>query len=197
MAELQDAEKELYELTKKVALLRRDAKPVPIKNYTFQGLDGEVTLGELFGDKNVLFLIHNMGQGCRYCTLWADGLNGLIPHLEDQYALALVSKDNPQTQRAFANSRHWRFKMVSHAGGDYITEQTVMEGENNMPGIVCYMRKGGEIFRKNSSIFGPGDEYCPQWSILSLAGVTTEDWTPQFDYWKRPEKMDDGGKNLI
>jgi hypothetical protein len=22
-------------------------------------------------------------------------------------------------------------------------------------------------------------------------------WTPQFSYWRRPEKMDDGGANLI
>ena len=23
-----------------------------------------------------------------------------------------------------------------------------------------------------------------------------DDWTPQYSYWKRPEKMDDGGKNV-
>lgn len=196
MSELQNAEKELYELSKKVASLRRDSKPTPVKNYSFQSLEGEVTLLELFGDKETLFLIHNMGQGCRYCTLWADGFNGFVSHIESQYSLALVSKDNPQAQRTFANSRNWRFKMASHLGGDYIKEQTVMAGETNTPGIVCYIRKGEEIFRKNSSVFGPGDEYCPQWNILSLAGVSSEEWTPQFNYWTRPVKMDDGGQNL-
>jgi predicted dithiol-disulfide oxidoreductase (DUF899 family) len=196
MNELQEAEKELYELTRKVADLRKESKPAPVKNYAFKTLDGEVSLLELFGNRDVLFLIHNMGQGCRYCTLWADGLNGFIPHIESQFSLALVSKDSPQTQRQFANSRNWRFKMASHFGGDYIKEQTVLAGESNMPGVVCYTRKGDEIFRKNSSIFGPGDQYCPQWNLLSLAGVSTEEWTPQFHYWKRPEKMDDGGQNL-
>ncbi len=196
MTELQKAEKELFELTKKVASLRRDSKPVEVKNYTFQDTDGDVSLLKLFGDKDILFLIHNMGQGCRYCTLWADGLNGFVQHIESQYAFAMVSKDAPQLQRQISNSRGWRFKMASHGGGDYIKEQTVMIGENNMPGIVCYTKQGDQIFRNNSASFGPGDEFCPQWNILSLAGVSTEEWMPQFNYWKRPEKMDDGGKNL-
>lgn len=197
MNELQQAEKELFELTKKVAKLRRETKPVLVKNYTFTSIEGEVSLLDLFSDKDTLFLIHNMGQGCRYCTLWADGLNGFVPHIESEFALALVSKDDPQTQRRFANSRNWRFRMVSHGGGDYIKEQSVIAGENNMPGLVCYIKNGDEIYKKNSSIFGPGDEFCSQWNLLSLAGFSPEEWTPQYNYWKRPEKMDDGGQNLL
>lgn len=196
MTDLQKAEKELYELTQKVSQLRRDSKALPVKNYSFKTIESEVTLLDLFGEKDTLFLIHNMGQGCRYCTLWADGLTGFVQHLESQFAVAMVSKDDPQTQRQFANSRNWRFRMASHGGGSYIKEQTVLPGENNMPGIVCYIRKGNEIYRKNSAVFGPGDEFCSQWNILSLAGISTEEWTPQFNYWKRPETMDDGGKNL-
>jgi predicted dithiol-disulfide oxidoreductase (DUF899 family) len=196
MTELQKAERELFALTQKVSQLRRESALIAVKNYTFESMEGKVTLSELFGDKNILFLIHNMGQGCRYCTLWADGLNGLVQHLESQFSFAMVSKDSPQAQRQFANSRNWRFKMFSHSGGEYIKEQTVLAGESNMPGIVCYVRKGGEIYRKNSASFGPGDEFCSQWNILSLAGISTEDWTPQFGYWKRPATMDDGGKNL-
>lgn len=197
MTELQKAEKDLYELTAKVAKLRRDSKPIPVKNYSFKTAEGEVSLLSLFGAHDTLFLIHNMGQGCRYCTLWADGLNGFVTHLESQFAFALVSKDSPETQRALANARHWRFKMASHGGGNYIQEQSVQAGENNSPGMVCYVRKGNEIFKKNSVAFGPGDEFCSQWNILSLAGISNEEWTPQFSYWKRPEKMDDGGQNLI
>ena len=28
------------------------------------------------------------------------------------------------------------------------------------------------------------------------AGIGEADWTPQYIYWQRPEKMDDGGANL-
>ena len=142
-------------------------------------------------------MIHNMGQGCRYCTLWADGLNGLVPHLEDKFAVILASKDPPTLQRQFANSRGWRFRMVSHGGGVYIKEQTVYEGENNVPGIVCYERVGSKIVRRDAARFGPGDRFSPLWHILGLAGVSDGEWTPQFNYWQRPKKMDDGGKALL
>jgi hypothetical protein len=34
------------------------------------------------------------------------------------------------------------------------------------------------------------------WHFLALAGVGQNDWTPQFHYWRRPQKMDDGGENV-
>jgi hypothetical protein len=108
----------------------------------------------------------------------------------------LLSKDSPETQRKFANARGWRFRMASHGGGDYIREQTVMPGKDNYPGMVCYVRKGGQVFRKNSTVWGPGDVFCPQWPILSLAGLSEEEWTPQYSYWQRPDKLDDGGANV-
>ena len=197
MNELAQAEKELFELTQRVAKLRGEASSTAVKNYIFQGLEGERSLLSLFGEKEILFVIHNMGQGCRYCTLWADGLNGFVPHIESDFALALVSKDDPQTQRRMANSRQWRFTTVSHGGGEYIEEQTVQPGEANMPGMVCYERRGDAIFRKNSTVFGPGDEFCSLWNVLSLAGKSPANWTPQYQYWKRPKVMDDGGENLV
>lgn len=196
-SEIIKLEREIFELTAKLNELRRQSTGQEIKNYTFQTLNGPVSLLDLFGDREQLLLIHNMGQGCRYCTLWADGLNGFVPHLESVMALTLVSKDTPEIQRQFANSRGWRFSVASHGGGDYIQEQTVMQGADNMPGAVLYERRGEQIFRKNSCVFGPGDLYCSIWNLLGMAGIGEANWTPQFKYWTRPEKMDDGGQDLI
>ncbi len=195
--EIQKLEQELMSLVQKLQKLRKESPPSEVKNYRFQDLNGEVTLRQLFDEKKILFAIHNMGQGCRYCTLWADGFNAFVPHLEDRAALVLLSKDAPDVQRRFANSRGWRFHMASHGGGDYIKEQSVIPGENNVPGIVCYMREGDRIFKKNSTVLGPGDTYCPQWHILSLAGLAEDDWTPQYNYWQKPPKLDDGGQNVL
>ena len=195
--EIQKLEMEINALVLQLGALQKEAKSTPVNNYEFNDLNGSVDLLTLFGEKKTLFAIHNMGQGCRYCTLWADGLNGFLPHLEDEFAVVMLSKDSPEVQRKMALSRQWRFRMASHGGGKYIQEQTVMPGQNNMPGIVCYQRIEDAIFRKNASIFGPGDLYCPQWHILSLAGVSADDWTAQYNYWQRPQKMDDGGENLI
>ena len=194
--DIQKLEMEIFERVQKLEKLRKEAKPTPVKNYKFKDLNGDISLLDLFAGKDKLFLIHNMGQGCRYCTTWADGINPFIPHFESQFAIALVSKDTPDTQRRFANSRGWRFRTASHGGGEYITEQSVIPGEKNQPGITVYERQGDQIFKKNSSVFGPGDLFCSFWHFLSLAGVGTEEFTPQFNYWKRPDQMDDGGQNL-
>jgi predicted dithiol-disulfide oxidoreductase (DUF899 family) len=111
--------------------------------------------------------------------------------------VVLVSKDPPEVQRQFANSRGWRFRLASHGGGEYISEQSVAEGSANMPGAVVYERDGDRIIRKNRAVFGPGDLYCSMWNLLGLAGLSEQEWTPQFNYWRRPEQLDDGGANLI
>ena len=66
-----------------------------------------------------------------------------------------------------------------------------------MPGAVVYQRQGDQIYRKNGCVFGPGDLYCSLWNLLGLAGLSEENWTPQYRYWQRPDKLDDGGENLI
>ena len=194
--EILELERKIFELTAKLNELRKSSTGKEVRNYAFATLDGETSLLSMFGDKKQLLLIHNMGQGCRYCTLWADGFNGFLPHLESVMSVVLVSKDPPELQRRFANSRDWRFRMASHGGGDYIREQTVMNDTENMPGAVVYERDGNQITRKNSCVFGPGDIYCSMWSLLGLAGMGENDWTPQYAYWKRPDTMDDGGVNL-
>ena len=192
-SEITKVEAQIFELTKRLAQLRAEHPGTEVKNYKFETLNGQSSLLELFGDQDKLLLIHNMGQGCQYCTLWGDGLNGFVPHLESAMAMALVSKDEPELQRRFANSRGWRFQLASHSGGDYIKDQTVMEGAENMPGAVVYERRGDQIYRKNSCVFGPNDLYCAIWPLLGMAGLSEADWTPQYKYWSPPQQMDDDG----
>ncbi len=195
--EIKKLEHQIYELNLKLNELQKANPSEKVKNYTFKTLDGETTLLNLFGKNDKLLMIHNMGQGCRHCMLWADGFNGFLPHLESAMAVTLVSKDPPELQRRFANSRGWRFNLASHGGGEYIQEQTVTVGESNSPGAVVYERVGDEIYRKNSSEFGPGDLYCSMWGLLGLAGLGEAEWTPQYNYWQRPQKLDDGGLNVL
>lgn len=196
MSEADDLEAEIMEKALRLASLRRAEAPVEIDDYELETLNGPTRLSALFGDQEKLLVIHNMGQACRYCTLWADGLNGLVPHLEDAMAVALLSKDSPETQRRLALDRGWRFRMVSHGGGPYMTEQCAMQGYDNCPAAVVYERKDGAIVRRARTGFGPGDLYSPMWHLLALAGIGQNEWTPQFHYWRRPQAMEDGGANL-
>ena len=128
---ISELEKQIFELTTRLSELRKSNMGDVVQNYSFATLNGESSLLDMFGDRDQLLLIHNMGQGCRYCTLWADGFNGFLPPLDSEMAVVLVSKDPPDVQRQFANSRDWRFRLASHGGGDYIREQTVCLGEEN------------------------------------------------------------------
>jgi predicted dithiol-disulfide oxidoreductase (DUF899 family) len=195
-AEIRKIERQIHELTQQLNRLRGESPGEAVRNYRFETSSGSTSLLDLFGSMDTLLLIHNMGQGCRYCTLWADGFNGFVPHLESVMALTLVSRDPADLQRRFARSRGWHFNLASHGGGDYIREQSVGDGSGNSPGAVVYKRNGDNILRVNSCVFGPGDLYCSMWNLLGLAGMGDADWTPQFRYWSRPRKMDDGGKNL-
>jgi predicted dithiol-disulfide oxidoreductase (DUF899 family) len=192
-----ELERNIGELIAELNALRKTNPGTPVPNYTFATLTGQVTLLELFGGKDKLLAIHNMGQGCRYCTLWADGLNGLLAHLESALSVVLLSKDPPEVQRRFANARGWQFRLASHGGGAYIREQSVVNGDENFPGAVVYERDGDAILRKNSCVFGPGDLYCAMWSLLGLAGLGEDEWTPQYTYWKRPVELDDGGLDVL
>jgi len=193
---IRELEEQIFALTAELHELRRQEPGEAVDDYTFATVDGERSLSDLFGDKSQLLMIHNMGQGCRYCTLWADGFNGLLPHLESALAVVLVSKDDPELQRRFANSRGWRFRLASHGGGAYMREQVAEAEFDNMPGAAVYEKSDGRILRKNSCVFGPGDLYCSQWNLLALAGLSEAQWTPQFSYWQRPRQLDDGGANL-
>jgi predicted dithiol-disulfide oxidoreductase (DUF899 family) len=194
MSDAERLEIEIMEKALTLASLRKAEAPVEVKDYVFSTPDGETTLSKLFARRDRLLVIHNMGEGCRYCTLWADGLNGVLAHLEDAMAVALVSKDPPDVQRRLAQDRGWRFRMASHGGGSFMREQSV--GDGNYPGAVVYERRDGRIFRRGRAAFGPGDLYSPVWHLLALGGVGADDWTPQFHYWRRPQKMEDGGQNL-
>jgi len=194
---IESLEREIGERIARLNALRKENPHKEVPNYTFGTTAGDVGMLDLFAGQERLLLIHNMGQGCRYCTLWADGFNGLLAHLESAMSVVLVSKDPPDVQRRFAASRGWKFRMGSHGGGDYMTEQVAADGFDNMPGAALYEREGDTIFRKNSCCFGPGDIYCSMWSLLGLAGLGEEEWTPQYSYWRRPQQLDDGGKNLL
>ena len=58
-----ELERNIGELIAELNDLRKTNPGTPVPNYTFATLTGQVTLRELFGGKDKLLAIHNMGQG--------------------------------------------------------------------------------------------------------------------------------------
>ena len=192
MTKAQRIEERIMELSGQLAALRNAETGSEVPDYELQTTEGDVQLSQFFAGQERMLVIHNMGDACRFCTLWADGINGIL-HLEDAMAVLVVSKDPPDKQRAMAMDRGWTFRMASHGGGAYMHEQCGAKKHANQPGAAVYERVGGALIRKAFTEFGPGDLYSPMWHFLSLAGVAASDWTPQFHYWEHPEHLDEDG----
>src|SRR5262249_60427720 len=100
-ARLAESRRHIFALGGKIRERQQPVEPQEVMDYTFATRDGPVRLSQLFGDKASLFVIHNMGASCPYCTLWADGFNGVLPHIENRAAFVVASPDDPQAQEKF------------------------------------------------------------------------------------------------
>ena len=173
---------------KQLAEMLKEDPPREVEDYAFVGKDdAEVRLSDLFGEKEDLVLVHNMGAACPYCTLWADGFNGVVPHLEDRAGFVVVSPDEPAKQASFAASRHWTFRMVSDAEQRFTKDMGFL-GEHDgkamvMPGFSTFRRRSdGSIVRIGHSFFGPGDLYSGIWHLFAMLDGGAGDWQPRFTY---------------
>lgn len=183
--ELAQAEEEFVKVRERLAELRRQLPKEKVQDYALKGWDGkDARLSCFFGDKNDLILIHNMGTGCAYCTMWADGFNGVLHHLENRAGFVVVSPNDTETQKKFAASRGWKFKMYS-AKGTSFNKDMGFENEKGgaQPGVSVFRREGdGRIFRVSKASFGPGDDFCSVWHLFDLLAEGTAGWEPKFKY---------------
>ena len=160
-----------------------EAAQMEAADYTFDTLNGPVNLSTLFGGKRDLFVIHNMGVTCPNCTMWADGFNGLYPHIADRAAVALVSPDAPETQSAFAAARGWRFPMVSDASRGFFRAMGFANDSGRaLPGVSAFQKAGSKILRVSASGFDPDDDFCPTWRLFDLLPQGADGWRAQFKY---------------
>jgi predicted dithiol-disulfide oxidoreductase (DUF899 family) len=174
--------REIAALRDKMRALQNEAEPEEVENYRFATTDGPVRLSELFGEREYLFVIHNMGRGCPACTMWADGFNGVLPHLENRAAFVVSSPDDPETQRGVAAARGWRFRMVSHQGTGFAADMGYRSEQGCLPGVSVFRRIGDRIYRVSDAPFDEGDDFCTVYHLFDLLPEGAAGWRPQFSY---------------
>ena len=173
---------QIADLRKKMRDLQSDIEPEKVQDYDFSTLTGNVKLSQLFREKKILFVIHNMGIGCPYCTLWADGFNGILGHLQDRAAFVMSTPDTPGKQHSFAESRGWNFTMVSHEGTNFAEDMGYKGDDHWQPGISVFKKREGQIIRVSNTSFGPGDDFCNIWHIFDLIPEGPDGWQPKYKY---------------
>jgi predicted dithiol-disulfide oxidoreductase (DUF899 family) len=181
-ARLAQYRKQIAELRTKMRELQQAAQPQEMPDDEFATAEGKVRLSELFGEKGYLFVIHNMGAGCRYCTLWADGFNGILPHIENRAAFVVASPDEPAAQQKFKTARGWRFRVVSYKDPGFARDMGYRTDEGWLPGVSVFRKQGQNICRASDTGFQPGDDFCAIWHFFDLLPEGAGGWQPQYQY---------------
>jgi predicted dithiol-disulfide oxidoreductase (DUF899 family) len=194
-----EARKELLgiekELTKKRDELARRRQALPWekveKTYRFQGAAGPITLPELFGPHSQLIVYHFMfgpdwQQGCKSCSFWADGFDGIITHLNQRdVAMVCVSAAPLEKLMAFRQCMGWRFEWVSSTGTAFNNDfgvagnrgetlvynyERAIADAGELPGLSVFVKNGtGDVFHTYSCYARGLDGLNPAYQLLDLA----------------------------
>ena len=119
-------EKELTRLSDEVAEQRRALPWVRVeKDYRLDTDDGERSLAELFDGRSQLLVYHFMfgpsyEGGCPTCSSMADGVDGVVPHLNARdVTMLFVSQAPIEALSAYKRRMGWSFPWASSANSDF------------------------------------------------------------------------------
>ncbi len=175
--QIQRMEQRIMKMNRELAHLRQSSQNPRIDDYLFSIPGGRtVKLSRLFGKKEYLVLVHNMGKACSYCTMWADGYNGIFKYIEKKAGFAVVSPDSPAVQQKFAGQRKWNFKMYSAQGTTFNRDLGFENDQGRpLPGVSTFRKTSdGNIELLAQASFGPGDNYCAVFHFYDLLPVEFE-----------------------
>jgi predicted dithiol-disulfide oxidoreductase (DUF899 family) len=128
-------------------------------------------------------VIHNMGSSCAYCTLWADGFNGIYDHIASRATFVVSSAERPDVQQKFAASRNWCFPMMSHAGTTFTADMDYRSVDVGwLPGVTTFRKDGARITRISDRSCAPGDDFCTLWHLFDLLPEGAANWVPRYRY---------------
>lgn len=175
-----ELEEQIARLKRELLEARRATGAEAVADYAFETVTGAPSLRELFGVGRDLLVIHNMGASCPYCTLWADGISGLVRAMETRTAIVLCSPDSPEDQAKISAQRGWRFTMVSDRSRAFTEAMGYWsEQDGYWPGVSAFhLGDDGQIMRIAHAQFGPGDDFCATWPMLDLLKDGPAGWEP-------------------
>jgi predicted dithiol-disulfide oxidoreductase (DUF899 family) len=174
---LADYRRQIADIREKMRDTLAEVEPEEVKDYAFTTIDGSVRLSELFGEHEDLIVIHNMGAACSACTLWADGYNGIHQHVVSRAGFVVSSPDRPGVQHQIAQSRGWKFPMVSHADTSFAADMGYVSAKGGWtPGVSVFRRDGDAIVRVSNAGFSPGDDFCTLWHFFDMVPGGIGDW---------------------
>jgi len=215
---LQAEEKEFTRRRDALAEKRRALPWVRVEqDYEFDSAQGRVKFADLFGNNSQLFVQHVM-QGpdqplqCVGCALGIDGMEGLLPHLEnhDVSVVAIARATMPELT-ALREKMGWRIPFYSAFGSDFNYDYGVSFRPEELaakrayynyahcdPGIedisgnsVFYKDESGDIFHTYSNYSRGGEDFMAIYRILEVTPRGRNEPGPYHSLtdWARPHNM--------
>jgi predicted dithiol-disulfide oxidoreductase (DUF899 family) len=142
--ELLTREKEHTRLGDELARQRRELPWVLVeKEYRLDTDDGPRALAELFDGRSQLLIYHFMfgpsyQAGCPVNSSIADGVNGLIPHLNARdVTMLFVSQAPPEKLQTYKRRMGWSFPWVSSANSEFNADLGYSSSEEQTRGWVA------------------------------------------------------------
>lgn len=148
------AERELEAHAERVQEQRRELPWVPVeKDYRLATEDGPKSLLELFEGRSQLLIYHLMfGEdwevACPGCASLADGLGGVVAHLNSRdIALLLMSRAPLEKLVGYKQTRGWTVPWVSSYESDFLFDYGFAFRREEMSGIVRDEFDMGQLLR--------------------------------------------------
>lgn len=164
-------ENEILSKKKELAALKGSLTPKEMPDYSFNNHQNGITkLSEMFGTHKYLVLIHNMGIECKYCTMWANGFEGIYKHFNDKSGFVLINHDSVPTQIEFAKKSGWSFPIYSATESSFSKDLGFTDEKNSpWPGVSTFKKDdSGKIYLLSQANFGPGDDFCSVWHFYDM-----------------------------
>jgi predicted dithiol-disulfide oxidoreductase (DUF899 family) len=175
--------------------------PAPTDYVFEEGEDGRsVRLAELFGDRRVLLLYcfmygPAMDRACPSCTSMMDALDGDVPHIARQVAIAAVARSPIARFHAHARERGWRhIRLLSSANNSFHGDYHGEDEQGRQRPILNVFIRGEDGVRHgwaSELAFAPTDPgqdprhidlLWPLWAALDLSPDGRGDFRPSLDY---------------
>jgi predicted dithiol-disulfide oxidoreductase (DUF899 family) len=131
------------------------------KEYVFRGMEGPLSLRDLFDGRSQLVVYHFMfglewQEGCPGCSLLCDQVDGARQHFEhNDVSFVAVSRGPIEKLQAYRERMGWKFRWVSSAAGEFNFDYHVSFPKGT--------RENGVFYNFND---------CPDPEIDELSGVS-------------------------
>lgn len=193
---LREAELALMQQREEVAAMRRSLPAGPVAgDYVFESETGPVSLDELTGDRPLVIYHFMFGgpmdQPCPMCSMWADGWNAVVDHVDRSVDFALVTNGTAAENTALAERHGWQnLRWLSAAQNQFKLDYESADADGNQwPTITVFERVDGQVrlsYAGSAHISGDHwrgvDLLSPVWHMLDLTRDGRGDFMPQLDY---------------